>query len=82
MSKQQNKNNANAYQNKAQDVYSQQRQAAQNAKQRAREQYQNKSGDDCRDSQYKWRDAADPQGSWTGVPWGEYEVPVQDADDL
>ena len=53
MSKQQNKNNANAYQNKAQDVYSQQRQAAQNAKQRAREQYQNTSGDDCRDSQYK-----------------------------
>lgn len=24
----------------------------------------------------------DPLGSWTGVPADEYEVPVQDADDL
>jgi len=24
----------------------------------------------------------DPQGSWTGLPMNELEVPVQDADDL
>ena len=24
----------------------------------------------------------DPQGSWTGKPAGEHELPVQDADDL
>lgn len=24
----------------------------------------------------------DPQGSWTGQPWDEDELPVQDADDL
>ena len=25
----------------------------------------------------------DPLGSWTGIPYfGEYEIPVQDADDL
>ena len=24
----------------------------------------------------------DPSGSYTGLPEGEYEVPVQDADDL
>ena len=24
----------------------------------------------------------DPEGSWTGVPQNENEVPVQDADDL
>ena len=24
----------------------------------------------------------DPLGSWTGVPWDEEDVPVQDADDL
>ncbi len=27
-------------------------------------------------------DATDPQGSWTGHPADEWEVPVQDADDL
>ena len=26
--------------------------------------------------------ATDPQGSWTGHPADEWEVPVQDADDL
>ena len=25
---------------------------------------------------------ADPQGSWTGLPMNELDVPVQDADDL
>jgi len=24
----------------------------------------------------------DPQGSWTGLPMNEHEIPVQDADDL
>lgn len=27
-------------------------------------------------------DATDPLGSWTGHPADEWEVPVQDADDL
>ncbi len=27
-------------------------------------------------------DATDPQGSWTGHPADEWEVPVQDVDDL
>lgn len=26
--------------------------------------------------------STDPQGSWTGRPMEEYELPVQDADDL
>lgn len=24
----------------------------------------------------------DPQGSWTGLPMNEHEIPVQDVDDL
>lgn len=28
------------------------------------------------------KDPTDPLGSWTGVPWDEWEEPVQDADDL
>lgn len=28
------------------------------------------------------KNASDPLGSWTGVPWDEWEEPVQDADDL
>ncbi len=30
-----------------------------------------------------WRkDPTDVLGSWTGVPWDEWDEPVQDADDL
>lgn len=29
-----------------------------------------------------YRPAADPQGSYTGVPEQPYEEPIQDADDL
>ena len=28
------------------------------------------------------KDPTDVLGSWTGVPWDEWEEPVQDADDL
>ncbi len=28
------------------------------------------------------KDRTDVLGSWTGVPWDEWEEPVQDADDL
>lgn len=28
------------------------------------------------------KDPNDPLGSWTGVPWDEWDEPVQDADDL
>ncbi len=28
------------------------------------------------------KDRTDVRGSWTGVPWDEWEEPVQDADDL
>lgn len=28
------------------------------------------------------KDPTDPLGSYTGVPWDEWEEPVQDADDL
>ena len=30
----------------------------------------------------RWKDPTDVLGSWTGVPWDEWEEPVQDADDL
>ena len=28
------------------------------------------------------KDRTDPLGSYTGVPWDEWDEPVQDADDL
>lgn len=28
------------------------------------------------------KDQTDPLGSYTGVPWDEWDEPVQDADDL
>ena len=28
------------------------------------------------------KDQTDVLGSWTGVPWDDWEEPVQDADDL
>ena len=28
------------------------------------------------------KDPTDVLGSWTGVPWDDWEEPVQDADDL
>ena len=32
--------------------------------------------------QAREKNATDVLGSWTGVPWDEWEEPVQDADDL
>lgn len=33
-------------------------------------------------SQQRSKSCNDVLGSWTGVPWDEWEEPVQDADDL
>ena len=33
-------------------------------------------------SEQRRKDPTDVLGSWTGVPWDEWEEPVQDADDL
>lgn len=33
-------------------------------------------------SEQRTKSHTDVLGSWTGVPWDEWEEPVQDADDL
>ena len=43
-----------------------------------------KRKDKSRETDSWWQGHAktDPQGSWTGLPMNELDVPVQDADDL